>query len=120
MAVTAARLKGGRFRTRNKNPNILEGIAAIAAFIGKSPNTTTSWILNHGLPATKTPEGLWYTHKALILQWIYAGWRAEVTARNGSFDNDARLDHKLGDMLEEENLDDLSDKLSVKASEHPL
>ena len=53
-------------------------VPAIAGFMGKSPATCKKWILDHGLPAMKTPEGTWLTHKALILQWIYAGHKTEI------------------------------------------
>jgi hypothetical protein len=120
MKMAPAKLKGGPYKVNKRNPNILEGVAAIANFIGKSPNTAKRWILEAGLPATKTPEGLWYTHKALILQWIYAGWRAEIAAQNGSVPERVKLDHHLSDMLEEENLDALEDKVNTPASEIPL
>ena len=63
---------------QNLNPKILEGLAAISDYIGKSPNTTVSWIKNYGLPATKTPDGKWISHVDLILQWFLAGHRAIV------------------------------------------
>jgi len=72
--------KGEPHRT-NKNPNMLEGIASIAEFIGRSYNTTYKWIMEHGLPATKTPEGIWLSHKGLILQWMYAGHQSELKAK---------------------------------------
>ena len=68
-------VKGQSFR-KNRNPNILEGIPAIADFIGKSRMTALNWIKKHGLPVTKTPEGRWYTHKGLILMWIVMGHEA--------------------------------------------
>ena len=73
--------KRGDKHFRNKNPNMLEGIPAIAEFIGKSYDTTYKWITLHGLPATKTPSGRWFTHKGLILQWMVAGHSAELKAR---------------------------------------
>jgi hypothetical protein len=60
---------------------MLEGITRIAGFIGKSNHTATRWILKAGLPATKTPEGRWLSHKGLILQWMFAGHQAELAAR---------------------------------------
>ena len=60
---------------------MLEGIASIAEFIGRSYNTTYKWIMEHGLPATKTPEGIWLSHKGLILQWMYAGHQSELKAK---------------------------------------
>jgi hypothetical protein len=73
--------KSGDKHFRNKNPNMLEGIPAIAEFIGRSYDTTYKWITLHGLPATKTPSGRWFTHKGLILQWMVAGHSAELKAR---------------------------------------
>ena len=72
------RAKDKAFPVLNTNPDMLEGLSAIASFIGKSPNTAASWITKHGLPATKLPNGRWLTHKSLVLQWIYAGHRAEI------------------------------------------
>lgn len=68
--------KPGERVGKSRNPNILEGLHDISLFIGKNKNTTIKWILKHGLPATKTPDGKWFTHKGLILQWIYAGHQA--------------------------------------------
>ena len=85
-------------KAQNSNPSMLEGIKNIAEFMGKSVNTTTRWILHHGLPATKTPEGRWLTHKGLILQWIYAGHQAEMSSRlANAFEEDEihRLAHKM-------------------------
>lgn len=76
-----ANWKPGQHHRRNKNPNILEGLPSIAEWIGKSINTTRLWIREHGLPATKTPRGIWFTHKGLILQWMYAGHQAELKTR---------------------------------------
>lgn len=92
--------KGEPYPILNKAPGILEGIPAIAAFIGKSGNTTLNWIVNHGLPATKTPQGRWFTHRGLILQWIYAGHRAELKA-------------KAGFTLEEDQVMQLAEKMNV-------
>ena len=86
---------------RNKNPNMLEGIPSIAEFIGKSYDTTVRWITLHGLPATKTPSGRWFTHKGLILQWMVAGHSAELKAR-------ARYsleDDEIAELAKEFNID---------------
>jgi hypothetical protein len=72
----------GRQPKKNKNPLILEGIPAIAAFLGKSYNTAKRYIVQDGLPAAKLPNGTWITHKALILQWILVGHQAEMKARS--------------------------------------
>ena len=66
---------------RNKNPNMLEGLKEIGDFIGKRPETAKRWILEDGLPATRMPNGMWFTHKGLILQWMVAGHQAEVRNR---------------------------------------
>ena len=60
---------------------MLEGLREIAGFIGRNIDTTRTYILEHGLPATRLPNGTWFTHKGLILQWIYAGHQAELAAR---------------------------------------
>ncbi len=65
----------------NPNPAILEGLSSIAFFLGKSNQTAAKWITRHGLPATKTPAGMWITHKTLVLQWIYAGHLVEMEER---------------------------------------
>ncbi len=67
---------------QNANPNILEGLPAIATFLGKSKLTVRRWIFSAGLPVTKLPNGRWFSHKGLILQWIYAGHQAELKARS--------------------------------------
>ena len=95
--------RGMPFR-KNSNPNMLEGIPAIATFIGKSYNTTIIWIREHGLPATKTPQGRWFTHKGLILQWIFAGHQAELGAR-------------VQYALEKEQIEELAEKMGVDPAE---
>lgn len=92
--------KGEPYPILNKAPGILEGIPAIAAFIGKSGNTTLNWINKHGLPATKTPTGRWFTHRGLILQWIYAGHQAELKA-------------KTAFALEEDQVMQLAEKMGI-------
>ena len=73
--------KGDPVRRPNSNPDILEGLPSICRFFGKCPNTITNWIKNDGLPASKTPQGKWITHKTLLLQWMYAGHLAEMRAK---------------------------------------
>tara|TARA_R100000750_G_scaffold9225_1_gene6242 strand:+ start:894 stop:1364 length:471 start_codon:yes stop_codon:yes gene_type:complete len=75
------RWKRGDPHFTNNNPNMLEGIPSIAEFIGKGYDTTVKWITLHGLPATKTPNGKWLSHKGLILQWMLAGHTAELKAK---------------------------------------
>ena len=75
----------GKAPIRNRNPLILEGIPAIATFLGKSYNTALRYVTKHGLPAAKLPNGTWITHKALVLQWILVGHNVEMKAR-GSLD----------------------------------
>lgn len=90
--------KGDPFRN-NSNPNILEGLPAISTFLGKSIGTVRNWIKRAGLPCTKTPSGTWYTHKGLILQWIYAGHQAQLkTQAQYSLEPDAirELAEKMG------------------------
>ena len=71
---------GDHYR-KNSNPNMLEGLPAIATFMGKSIETVRRWIDKEGLPATKLPNGKWLTHKGLVLQWIYAGHQAILKNR---------------------------------------
>lgn len=66
---------------KKTNPDILQGLREIAEFLNRSQMTISNWIRYNGLPATKTPDGRWLTHKTLILQWIYAGYLAESKAR---------------------------------------
>jgi hypothetical protein len=75
------RKKGTFYPVLNSNPDMLEGLNAISEFIGKSPNTTASYIKRHGLPATKLPNGRWLTHKHLILQWITASHRGMLAEK---------------------------------------
>lgn len=74
-------IRGGR-PIKNSNPLILEGVPAIARFLGKSYNTAMRYIKKDGLPAAKLPNGTWITHKALILQWILIGHETEMKARS--------------------------------------
>jgi hypothetical protein len=76
-----ARWKRGQWHKTNRNANILEGIPSIAEFLGKSYETTRRWIFHKGLPAAKMPNGVWFTHKGLILQWIYASGQAQLKER---------------------------------------
>ena len=105
--------KGDPVLRPNPNPNILEGLNAISAFIGKSPNTTAAWIRNYGLPATKTPNGRWLTHKSLILQWMYAGYLAET--KNTRLDATEHQKNRVHQILgnEPEDLEDLSEAMGV-------
>ncbi len=76
--------KGDPVKPLNPNPDMLEGLPAIASFMGKSAQTIAIWIKKHGFPATKTPGGTWLTHKELVFRWIIAGHRAEIAIRSGS------------------------------------
>tara|TARA_Y100000296_G_C4970538_1_gene155669 strand:+ start:115 stop:429 length:315 start_codon:yes stop_codon:yes gene_type:complete len=83
---------------------MLEGLPAIATFLGKSVQTVRRWILHDGLPCSKLPNGKWFTHKGLILQWIYAGHEAIVKNR-------------VGYALEPEELATLAEKMGVDPNE---
>jgi len=96
--------KLGQSYRKNANPNMLEGLPAIATFLGKSANTVRRWIMEDGLPCTKLPNGIWFTHKGLILQWIYAGHEAIVKGRAGY-------------ALEPDELADLAKKMGIDPSE---
>ena len=67
--------KGVRTRLP-KSPEALHGINEIALYMGISYNTARRWIVFHGLPATKTPTGKWFTTKRAINAWIFAGHEA--------------------------------------------
>jgi excisionase family DNA binding protein len=54
------------------NPNLLEGIPAIAHYLDKSYNTVLEWIETKGLPAMKTGRGRWTTSRQAIMAWILA------------------------------------------------
>jgi hypothetical protein len=62
----------------SKSPHILEGIKAMAEFFGKHPTTIAKWIDTGYLPASKTPDGVWFISKSLINMWMFAGNRAEL------------------------------------------
>ena len=98
------RWKLGDPHRKNSNPNMLEGLPAIATFLGKSLPTARCWIMSDGLPATKLPSGRWLTHKALVLQWIYAG-------------HQAILENNLATCLEENELRSLAEKMNVNPDE---
>jgi len=83
---------------------MLEGLPAIATFLGKGIETTRRWIRTEGLPATKLPNGRWLTHKALVLQWIYAG-------------HQAILKNNIAMCLEADQLDLLAEKMNVSIEE---
>ena len=65
----------------NKSPHILEGVRAIAEYFGKHENTIRGWIHKGFLPASKTPDGVWFISKSLINMWIFAGNRAELITK---------------------------------------
>jgi hypothetical protein len=89
-------------RIHNSNPDILEGLHNISAFLGKSPGTVLSWIKMYNLPVVKLPSGVWFTHKALVLQWIVAGHVTQQAARKA---------------LEDDSLDAVREKLGLKVSD---
>ncbi len=72
---------GDPVRVNRINPSILEGLPAIAQFLGKTCPTIKKWILNDGLPCYKNPSGFWTTHKGLIMQWMLAENHAELRGR---------------------------------------
>ena len=92
--------KLGEHHRKNSNRNMLEGLPSIATFLGKGIGTTRRWIRDEGLPATKLPNGRWLTHKALILQWIYAG-------------HQAILKNNIATCLESDQLELLAEKMHV-------
>ena len=65
------RVKGGP-STAAIRENTLEGIQAIADYLGKSYSTVHKWIKYHGLPAMISPNGEWFTTKAAINAWVVA------------------------------------------------
>jgi hypothetical protein len=52
------------------NPDLLEGIPAIAHYLGKSYNTVYTWIRTKGLPAMKGYNRRWITSRQAIMAWI--------------------------------------------------
>ena len=98
------RWKLGDPHRKNSNPNMLEGLPAIATFLGKSLPTARRWIMSDGLPATKLPSGRWLTHKALVLQWIYAG-------------HQAFLKNNCQYILEPEEIADLAKRMGIEPDE---
>jgi hypothetical protein len=55
------------------NPEMLEGVAAIATYLGVGYNTADKWIKHHQLPATRTWSGRWITTKHAVLAWMLEG-----------------------------------------------
>lgn len=55
------------------NPEMLEGIAAIATYIQRGYTYTYELIREGGLPAIKNNQGRWITSKRAVLAWILAG-----------------------------------------------
>jgi len=58
--------------------NTLEGIQAIADYLGKSYSTVHKWIKYHSLPAMISPGGEWFTTKDAINSWIIATGSEDV------------------------------------------
>ena len=52
------------------NPDLLEGIPAIAHYFGKSYNTIYTWIQTKGLPAMRTDRGRWTTSRQALMAWV--------------------------------------------------
>jgi hypothetical protein len=52
------------------NPDLLEGIPAIAHHLGKSYNTVDAWIKKKGLPAMRGYNGRWISSRQAIMAWI--------------------------------------------------
>jgi len=86
--MTGKKWKPGRRSKDQTSPEILDGIAAIAMYIGKSYSTTARWIKFFDLPAMKQPNGRWMSSKQAITAWIIAGGNAERKARG--WDKDTR------------------------------
>lgn len=55
------------------NPEMLEGVAAIATYLGIGYNTADKWIKTKDLPATRTWSGRWITSKQAVLAWMLEG-----------------------------------------------
>jgi hypothetical protein len=89
-------------RIKNPNPDFLEGLINISKWMGKSPTSVISFIKEYNLPAIKLPTGIWFTHKALILQWIVAGHVTQQAARRSLEDDSLEaVKEKLGMAVEE-------------------
>ena len=52
----------------NMESQILVGIKAIRAFVGRSWKTISGWIETQDFPAIKV-DGVWESDRELILQW---------------------------------------------------
>ena len=55
------------------NPDMLEGVAAIATYLGIGYNTAHRWIMECNLPAIKSDTNRWITCKQAILAWLLEG-----------------------------------------------
>jgi hypothetical protein len=51
---------------RNHSPHVIEGLDAIAAYMGKSRITIWRWIQRGWLPAGRLPDGTWFITPSLI------------------------------------------------------
>jgi hypothetical protein len=93
-------------RINNPNPDFLEGLINISKWMGKSPTFVIKMIREYNLPAVKLPTGVWFTHKALILQWIVAGHVTQQAARR-AFEDDSldAVKEKLGLTLDETDME---------------
>ncbi|MCI0530290.1 MAG: hypothetical protein L0Y56_22830 [Nitrospira sp.] len=91
----AGRPKGGVAAPSIKE-NTLEGIQAIADYLGKSYSTIHKWIKYHNLPAMISPNGEWFTTKAAVHAWIIATGSEDVRRMNlNPFDIPASVEERF-------------------------
>lgn len=69
---------------RHPNPEFLESLGAIAAFLGVSKADAKRAILKDGLPAFRLPEGQFFTSKKCIMAWVLQGYEQMMQKRSGA------------------------------------
>jgi hypothetical protein len=59
-------------RKRNQSPHLIEGVPAIARYLGKHPATIRRWIKSGFLPCGRAPDGTFIITPSLIDRAIIA------------------------------------------------
>jgi len=62
---------------------LLVGLDQIGGTLGRGRHAARNWILHHGLPARRLPDGTWITAVPLIIEWIssYNGQKVDAAGQ---------------------------------------
>lgn len=69
---------------RHPNPEFLQGLGAIAEFIGCTERDVKRAILKDGLPAIRLPEGQFFTSKRCVMAWILQGYEEAMEEKDNA------------------------------------